>query len=141
MASFVSPWTKLLPPSEPTNPFVPTLEVVLGPGNRSPVRIRFIVDSGADVSLAPRVLGERLGLEWGKGAPITLQGISLKAECAVEARVHDVELLVPNIGLAVSVPISFADGDASLLLGREGFFDHFRITFDQTQLLTTFELV
>jgi hypothetical protein len=40
-----------------------------------------------------------------------------------------------------TIPICFADSDASQLLGREGFFDYFRIEFDKPQLLTRFELI
>jgi len=38
----------------------------------------FIVDSGADISLAPRQLAERIGLDWDEGSKITLSGISPK---------------------------------------------------------------
>jgi hypothetical protein len=59
----------------------------------------------------------------------------------VRARVLQVELLVPDIGVAFTIPICFADGDTSQLLGREGFFDAFRITFDKQRFTTEFELI
>jgi hypothetical protein len=34
-----------------------------------------------------------------------------------------------------------ADADTSHILGREGFFDCFRITFDKSRLITQFELL
>jgi len=41
----------------------------------------------------------------------------------------------------LTVPFCFAEGDAPLLLGREGFFDAFRVTFDKQRLVTLFELL
>jgi hypothetical protein len=102
---------------------------------------RFLVDSGADISMAPRKLCDKLGLDWEAGEPVSLKGISPKRECAVPARVFEVELLVLDISIALVVPICFADGDASQLLGREGFFDCFRILFDKQRLATEFELI
>jgi hypothetical protein len=99
------------------------------------------VDSGADISMASRRLCDSLGLDWEAGQPVNLNGISPKPECAVAARVFEVELLVPDVGVAVIVPICFADADVSQILGREGFFDCFRVTFDKQRLTTRFELI
>jgi len=38
----------------------------------------------------------------------------------------------------MTIPCCFADGDVSLILGRAGFFDAFRIEFDQRRRLTVF---
>jgi hypothetical protein len=62
-------------------------------------------------------------------------------ECDVPARVFEVEILVPEIGIALDIPICFADADTSQLLGRDGFFDCFRVTFDKQRLTTHFELI
>lgn len=90
--------------------------------------------------MAPRQLCKELGLDWETGDPINLNGISPKPECVVLARILEVEFLVPEIGVALAMPICFADGDTSQLLGRAGFFDSFRITFDKHLLHTVFEL-
>jgi hypothetical protein len=39
----------------------------------------------------------------------------------------------------IRIPMCFAEGNAPLLLGREGFFDAFRVEFDKRQALTVFE--
>jgi hypothetical protein len=79
---------------------------------------------------------------WGlTGEAINLKGISTRPECDVPARILEVELLVPEAGIALSIPICFADGDASQLLGREGFFDAFLVLFDKRRLTTRFELL
>jgi hypothetical protein len=56
--------------------------------------------------------------------------------------------LVPTLRIAFAASddrlllrICFADGDTSQLLGREGLFDAFRITFDKQRLTTEFELI
>lgn len=139
--SFVKPWTSLLDPDEPLTPLVPTLRIALAASDGRLLLQTFVVDSGTDISMAPRQLCRELGLDWEAGEPINLKGISPKPECVVPARVLEVELLVPDIGVAFMIPICFADGDASQLLGREGFFDAFRIAFDKQQLTTEFELI
>ena len=139
--SFVKPWTSLLAPDEPVAPFVPTMDVAFADGDGRLLLRTCIVDSGADMSMAPRQLCRELRLDWEAGEAITLKGISPKPECVVRARVLEVELLVPDIGVAFMVPICFADGDTSLLLGREGFFDAFRVTLDKQRLTTEFELI
>jgi hypothetical protein len=140
MPSFVAPWTRLLPPDAPLNQAVPTVDVLLVTRTGRLREVTFLVDSGADISLAPRTLCEQLGLNWEAGEPLTLHGISAKPECSIRARVLGVQLIVPDVALAITIPICFADGDASLLLGREGFFDCFRIEFDKQHLLTRFSV-
>ncbi|MBO0888479.1 hypothetical protein J2P12_05200 [Candidatus Bathyarchaeota archaeon] len=98
----------------------------------------FIVDSGADISLAPRQLAERVGLDWNKGSRITLTGISPKPECSLEGRIHKISALIPDLALQMTLPMCFANGNASYLIGREGFFDKFNITLDKTRQVTLF---
>jgi hypothetical protein len=120
---------------------VPAIDVILAGPNRRVLRRTFLVDSGADVSLAPRRLCELLGFDWFSGEEMKLAGISSRPECAVEARLFELEFLIPDLAIGITVPVCFADGDSSLLLGREGFFDCFRIEFDKSRLLTRFELL
>ncbi|MFQ5854279.1 MAG: hypothetical protein ACE5LU_01350 [Anaerolineae bacterium] len=51
------------------------------------------------------------------------------------------DVVVTELGIQITIPMCFADGHAPLLLGREGFFEYFRVTFDGQALLTTFEFV
>ncbi len=137
--SFVKPWTRL-PGSDGSLSLVPSVDVVFATAADRLRLETFLVDSGADISMAPRRLCEELGLDWQAGEAINLKGISTKSECDVFARILEVELLVPEAGVALSIPICFADGDASQLLGREGFFDAFLVLFDKRRLTTRFEL-
>ncbi len=103
------------------------------------LRETFIVDSGADISMAPRALCAWIGLRWEDGKPIQLHGISPREECAVPGMIHSVELVIREASLRLIIPVCFAEGDAPFLLGREGFFDAFRVQFDKVQSVTNFE--
>ncbi|MFQ6054632.1 MAG: hypothetical protein ACE5KT_04340 [Methanosarcinales archaeon] len=102
-------------------------------------RYYFIVDGGADISLAPRYVANKIGLDWQSGKKVMMRGISRSKPCEVEGRVHKVEVIVPDIKLKIQIPICFAIGDAPLLLGREGFFDYFIVTYDKKNKRTFFE--
>lgn len=136
--TFSRPWGKF-PLTDPGGERRPILDVCLRPAVGGLLHQLFLVDSGADLSMAPRYLCDMLGLIWDAGKPMTLQGISPREDCAVPGRVHDVEMLVLEVPCLITVPVCFADGDAPLLLGRDKFFDEFRITFDKQQAVTVFE--
>ncbi len=98
----------------------------------------FIVDRGADVSLAPRQLAECIGLAWLRGSKVKLSGISPRPECSVEGRIHRVSAILPDLALDLRLPLCFAEGDAPYLIGREEFFDQFNVTLDKRRRKTTF---
>jgi len=135
--NFTKPWLPLTSDEEATR--VPVLDVFLRARDGRFLRQTLIVDSGADVSLGPRELCDFLGLTWRDGQSVTLRGISTKDECAVPARIHQIELYVREARCRLTLPFCFAEGNAPLLLGRDGFFDVFQVHLDKTNLLTTFE--
>ncbi len=141
MSHFTVPWLPTLAPDGQVEDFVPALSVILVGENERLVEETFIIDSGADLSMASRHRCTELGLDWNAGRPMTLHGISPRPECAVEARVHEVEILIPDAECSIIVPICFADGDTTPLLGRLGFFDAFRIEFNKSQQATILELL
>lgn len=100
----------------------------------------FLVDSGADLSMAPYELCREVGFRWQDGEPTAVQGVSRRKVCSVRARIFDVDMVVPDAGVMIRLPMLFAKGDAPYLLGRDGFFDLFTVTFDKTNLRTLFEL-
>ena len=136
---FASPWKAFTMPDGSVI-WRPTLCVLLWEAGSLEPR-HFLVDSGADLSLASRHLCDSLGKKWEDGGRRILHGISRKRVCQVESRVHDVDLVVAELGIQITIPVCFAEGHAPLLLGREGFFEYFRVTFDRQALLTTFEFV
>jgi hypothetical protein len=134
---FSKPWVAF--PQDPETK-VPILDLWLRTAQGHDTRELFIVDSGADVSMATRYLCDALGLSWEAGTLVEIRGIVPREECKVVATQHRVEIYVRDADLRLTIPMCFADSDdAPLLLGREGFFDAFRITFDKGQSRTRFE--
>ncbi len=141
MSSFSIPWAVVTTTEGLATDIVPVLYLVFFGNDDNPIEEPFVIDSGADISMAPRSLADRLGLDWTEGRPIALHGVSSKPECTVQARILDVEVLVPEAECSLEIPICFADGEASCLLGRLGFFDAFRIEFNKSRQTTTLELL
>ncbi len=135
---FTKPW--VVPPSaDGADTKVPVLDVYLQTVDGRALREVLVVDSGADLSMGPRRLCNQLGLAWEAGAFVEVQGISPLEECKVAASIHQVDIYIREAACRITIPFCFAEGDAPLLLGREGFFDAFRIQFDKQHYLTTFE--
>ena len=101
----------------------------------------FMVDSGADLSMAPYSLFCKLGKRWEDGEERHLRGISPKEECVVEGRVHDIDILIWEISVQINIPICFVKENVPFILGRESFFDYFIITFDKSAKKTTLDFV
>ncbi len=100
---------------------------------------RFLVNSGADLSMAPRSALDEERAAWEDGERQVVRGISRKEECAVEGRVHWTRLVIPQASFWIELPICFVEGDAPFVIGREVFFDLFRLTFDKEKRKTVFE--
>ena len=135
--NFTKPWIAF--PQDPDMK-VPVLDVTFRASEGQETRELFVVDSGADVSMATRYLCEALGLRWDAGTRVELRGIVPREECRVIASLHPVEIYVRDADRRFTIPMCFADSDdAPLLLGREGFFDAFGIYFDKKNLQTRFD--
>ncbi len=96
---------------------------------------RFLLDTGADFSLAPRHLAEEVGLDWEALAEAQVVGIELRGTSArlgnLPVRIGPVELLVRCL---------FVDAaSAPFLLGRADFLDRFKVTIDAAQNKLTLE--
>ncbi len=70
-----------------------------------------------------------------------MRGIAQKKECNVYGRIHEINVIIPDLKLEIQIPVCFVKGNTPFLLGREGFFDYFKITFEKEKLRTVFELV
>jgi hypothetical protein len=135
--TFTEPWIAF--PQDPDTK-VPVLDVYFRIPSGEEMGRLFVVDSGADVSMATRTLCDLLGLRWGAETEVELRGIVPREECRVVAQLHPVEIYVRDADRRLTIPICFADSDdAPLLLGREGFFDAFGISFEKKNLLTGFD--
>jgi len=138
---FTVPWLASLNPAGEVADFVPALTVMLIGEGDCLIEEAFIIDSGADISMSSRQRCDELGLNWESGRLIVLHGISAREECAISARIHEIEVVVPDAECSLIIPICFADCETTSLLGRSVFFDAFRIEFDKSTQTTSLELL
>jgi predicted aspartyl protease len=90
---------------------------------------RFLLDTGADFSLAPRRLAEEVGLLWDTLREARVVGIELGG---ITARLGHLPLRVGSVEL--SVRCLFIDAaSAPFLLGRADFLERFVVTIDTEQ--------
>ncbi|OGK25111.1 hypothetical protein A3A46_03845 [Candidatus Roizmanbacteria bacterium RIFCSPLOWO2_01_FULL_37_13] len=86
----------------------------------------FYVDSGADITLIPRSIGELLLLE----SPNTQEIVDIKGigEKGIPMVLRKVKLLIGSFITDIRLGWSLIE-DVPLLLGREDFFNHFDVIF------------
>lgn len=90
-------------------------------------RVRALVDSGSVLTIFDASLGERLQIPIRSGPSERLQGFSRSDDTVVY--LHDVQMRLA--GTSVFTRVGFCYGlPVTALLGRHGFFEHFRVTFD-----------
>ena len=120
--------------------YQPVLRTIVR-GRDGPVDQEFLIDNGADVSMAPLDLFGKLGLRWRAGLRFPVQGISRRRNCALVGRLHEIDLLIPAAGILMRIPVVFVRGDAPYVLGRDALFETFTITFDPLRRRTVFDLL
>jgi hypothetical protein len=97
-------------------------------------RFEAIVDSGASICQFQAGIGRALGIDIEKGEPKEVMGIAGPAQMYL----HDVALYIP--GGPVNARVGFSNELPVLgLLGMNGFFEHFNITFDAAALRCVLE--
>ena len=89
---------------------------------------RFLIDTGADVSVAPRGLAELVGLDWHGLPEMTVLGIE---QAGVTGRLGQLPVRLAGVDFALrciflDVPLALGP----LLLGRADFLDRFVLTLD-----------
>lgn len=91
-----------------------------------------LIDSGADVSVIPREMGELLGLDL-TGEFQYAFGVGGKVR-TVERRIR-LRISKDHESYTFEMPIKIIidSYDMPPLLGRKGFFEHFEVTFDEIQ--------
>lgn len=97
-----------------------------------------LIDSGADISAIPKEVAEILGLDLSGEITLTF-GIGGKVD-AVESKMRVIiEKGHEHYSLEIPAKIILGDYDFPILLGREGFFDEFVISFHQKKTKSFFE--
>ena len=90
---------------------------------------RFLIDTGADFSLAPARLALEIGHNWAALAETRVTGVEqgrVRARLGVlPVRIEDVELEVRCLFMVAEKPL--------FILGRADFLDHFTLTIDSRQ--------
>ena len=112
----------------------PYIPVFLRNKDNKLIRLAGLLDSGADNTIVPEDLAKILGLKEEKNSEDETKGIGGKVRTA-KSRLH---LRVKNEreSYILEIPVLILKDDSSnvpLLLGRQGFFEHFDITFRQNE--------
>ena len=124
---------------EPTRTGVihrPTARIFLQSTQGEWYTFRVYIDSGADISLFTKTDAKLLGIDLYKGEYRPIIGIG---KTLIPAYTHKVVMRIEETTL--NVKTSFADSDeVPRLLGRTDIFKHFKITFNEQNLETIFEI-
>lgn len=113
----------------------PTARILLQSTKDEWYAFRVYIDSGADISLFTKTDANLLQLNIYKGQYRPIIGIG---KTLIPAYTHQVKIKIGERILKADV--SFADSDeVPRLLGRTDIFKHFKITFNEQNLETTFE--
>jgi hypothetical protein len=108
------------------------------PAKHSPPCRKFeaLIDSGAAICMFHSSIGEGIGLRIEKGEEDVTTGVSGQP---TKIYLHDVSLYVP--ASIIKIRAGFTDQlPLAGLLGRTGFFEHFKVTFDPSNNPPGFEL-
>ena len=85
------------------------------------------LDSGADTSVFPKDLGEKLGIDFSEITPELIGGIDGKKHKAYPAPIN-----IGFLGTRIMVPVMWLENkETHPVIGREVFFDKFDIIFRQ----------
>jgi hypothetical protein len=113
----------------------PVVEVLIQGQAGEWVSVEAYVDSGADISIFPRYIGEDLlGLEVEDGVLIRPMGI---ARHPLSSWIHSVPVKLGDEGFEVRVAFAETNRVPSLI-GRTDFFDRFTVVFDHKERETCF---
>lgn len=111
----------------------PIVEVEISRGNQTR-KFLALVDSGADQIHMPAAIADVFGIR--DTCPRrSSMGISMEG---IEGFIGELTFRIKHQTDTFTAPVVFIDTDLPVLLGREGFFDRYRIKFEQDH--DTFEI-
>lgn len=88
-----------------------------------------LIDSGATISIFKTQIADELGIKIESGEKIMMRSIS----SWVQGYVHTIKFKVANKKFNLRVVFSHDDRASFNILGRSGFFEKFKITFDEAK--------
>jgi len=101
------------------------------------VRETFYIDSGADVTLIPRSVGELLGLEFEEKEIIDMYGVG---KSVISVVIKKIRMRFGEKEIPVRIAWALTE-EIPLLLGRVDVFDPFHIIFKQNDGKVVFKIV
>jgi hypothetical protein len=129
-------YTEIRNNQDPTNPFQrPYLTVRLTHGAKHKDVIS-LVDSGADLCLFHSDVGKMIGIDMESGSELVFQGVSGARETAY---MHRVNLAVGSSSISLHVGFTDSMAVGTGILGQQGFFEQFQISFSLNEKL--FEVI
>ena len=112
----------------------PIVEIELSNGKHARV-FSALLDSGADQITMPAYIAELFGIERGRALVRPMLGISMKP---IHGFVGELTIRIERQTERFAALVVFVDSEMPIVLGREGFFDRYRIKFEQDH--NTFEI-
>jgi len=116
--------------------WIPTAEVRLIV-NRKAYLCEMIVDSGADITIIPRSLGDFLRLSFSGEKIHEIRGIG---EGTIPYIIKSIEIKIGNYRIKSRIGVALIE-EVPLILGRLDIFDNFNIEFRQKDRLTIFRKI
>ncbi len=116
--------------------FRPTVPIQIIYKGKISYLFQALVDSGSDRNLFPADIGEALGIDIKNGKQNPIYGIG---GIKVIAYTHTVTLVIENYKFETEIDFCYKQKDP--LLGRSGFFSHFkRVDFKETKRVIDFKV-
>lgn len=108
--------------------FYPAIPFILK-ANGKKIKLLAIIDSGSEISLLDKDSAKELGIDYRLTKEIRyMNGVSGR----LLVYVHQLEISVGNKTFLCKIGFSDERTTSHNLLGRRGFFENFKITFDET---------
>lgn len=108
----------------------PSIPVILKGNSETTIEVTALLDSGADLSVIPLDFAQLLNLDLNKektkayGIGGEVDSIETSVNLAI-SKGHE------NYNFVIPIKVILGDYDFPIILGRQGFFDKFLITFNQ----------
>lgn len=110
--------------------FYPIIELRVG-YKEDYLKIFAIIDSGATISIFKQEIADILGIKIENGKEVMMRGVAGR----IMGYIHNVKVKIAEKDFVISVVFSKEYLVSFNLLGRDAFFEQFKITFDEKNKL------
>ncbi|MBW8051635.1 MAG: hypothetical protein FVQ77_15120 [Cytophagales bacterium] len=126
--------TAIFPYIEKKGQFFPLIDITLQKRSVS-IEVKALVDSGASFSVFGSYIAEYMDIDIEKGKQIYLEGVGGR----ILGYIHYIHIIIGEKKLRCKIIFSREFTVAFNLIGRDNFFKHFLITFDEKNKRTILE--